>query len=284
MSQQKIYVLGATGFIGTGTVKFLREKGFEVFTEKIDITDLSALREAFKKTKPDVVMNFAAVRLIPNVDWCEDHKLETVSVNVAGAINAMTAAIEVGAYPIMMSSGCVYSGGVDKLFTEEDEPNFFGSFYSRMKGVLEKALKELPVLYLRIRMPISYSSNDKNIINKIISYKKVISIPNSMTLVEDIYPALLHLINTKPYGILNLVNEGYLTNEDILNSYKRVVDPNHQFELITLGELEKDIVKAKRSNCILSMEKAKSLGINMPRIDENRLDEMVGSVFGVTKK
>lgn len=274
----KIYILGATGFLGGGAVKFFTEKGHTVFSDKVDITDLAELKNAFNKTKPDVVLNFAGVRAHPNVDWCEDHKLETVLVNVAGCINAMSAALEAGAYPVQISSGCVYSGDERVEFKETDIPNFYGSFYSRMRIVLENSLKELPVLYLRIRMPISFTAHPRNTINKIISYKKVISVPNSVTLIEDMYPAILHLINSKVFGVLNLTNEGFVTHGQILEAYKKFVNPDHNFELITPEELEKNVTKTGRSNCVLSMEKAKSLGVSMPKIDEKRLEEIMNSL------
>lgn len=274
----KIYILGGTGFLGGGAVNYFSKKGHTVFADRVDVTDMGLLRKVFSETKPDVVINFAGVRAYPNIDWCEDHKLETVQVNVAGAINAMLAAIEIGAYPIQISSGCVYSGTVNNLFTEEDAPNFSGSFYSRMRIVLENSLKELPVLYLRIRMPISFVSHPRNTINKIISYKKVISVPNSVTLIEDMYPAIEKLIDKKVTGVLNLTNEGYVTHGQILDAYKKYVNPEHNFELITPEELEKNVTKTGRSNCVLSMEKAKSLGVVMPPVDEKRLEEIMLSL------
>jgi dTDP-4-dehydrorhamnose reductase len=274
----KIYILGGTGFLGSGAVNYFSKKGHTVFADRVDVTDMGLLRKVFSETKPDVVINFAGVRAYPNVDWCEDHKSETVQVNVSGAINSMVAAMEVEAYPIQISSGCVYSGTENTPFSENDSPNFYGSFYSRMRIVLENSLKELPVLYLRIRMPISFVSHPRNTINKIISYKKVISVPNSVTLIEDMYPAIEKLIDKKVTGVLNLTNEGYVTHGQILEAYKKYVKPEHNFELITPEELEKSVTKTGRSNCVLSMEKAKSLGIVMPPVDEKRLEEIMLSL------
>src|SRR3989344_347433 len=219
----KIYILGASGFLGGRAAEYFSSHDYEVFTDRIDITDLPALKEGFAKTRPDVVINFAGARAYPTVDWCEDHKIETVQANVIGAVNTMTAALESGAYPIQIASGCLYSGGPDKLFTEEDEPNFYGSFYSRMRIVMQKALVELPVLQARIRMPLSMYSHPRNFFDKIVSYPKVISIPNSVTLIEDLYPALEKLIKIKPTGILNLTNEGYVEHKNILEAYKKIV-------------------------------------------------------------
>ncbi|MEK7519892.1 MAG: sugar nucleotide-binding protein [Patescibacteria group bacterium] len=267
----KIYILGASGFLGQNAVRHFAECGHHVFTERVDITDLPALTKTFQKVRPDAVLNFAGARTEPNIDWCEDHKEETVRVNVTGAINAVTAALAAGAYPIQISSGCIYSGGPETPFTEEDEPNFYGSFYSRMRIVLQKAIAELPVLCVRIRMPLSSVPHPRNLINKMISYTKVISVPNSVTLIEDLFPAMERLIALKPTGILNLTNDGYSEHKDILETYKKVVDLRHTYELISIAELERDLVKAKRSNCVLSTEKAKRLGISMPALTEKRL-------------
>jgi len=274
---KKIYILGSTGFLGSACVNYLKDKGHSVFTEKIDVTSLNLLRKKFQSVKPDVVINFAGVRAYPTIDWCEDHKEETVMVNVVGAINAMLAAIEAGAYPIQISSGCVYSGGIDRVFNEEDKPNFFGSFYSRMRIVLQEALAELPVLYARIRMPLSSMPHPRNFITKISSFDKVISIPNSITFVDDLWPALERLIKVKPRGILNLTNKGYVEHGKILGLYKRIINPRHTYKKISIKQLEGPggITRTRRSNCVLSAEKAKSLGILMPPLDDKRLEEIM---------
>lgn len=273
----KFVVTGASGFMGGHCVDYLRKNNHEVYADRLEITDYKALESTFKKFKPDVVINFAGVRAYPNIDWCEDHKLETVAVNVAGALNVARAALEVGAYPMMVSSGCIYNGGPDKEFTEEDEPNFTGSFYSRMRIALQNSLKELPVLTLRVRMPLSSQPNDRNLITKIVGYEKVISVPNSVTLIEDMYPAMEKLAHSRPVGILNFTNEGYLDHKTILDAYKEIVNPNHTYTAITLEQLEGKggITKAKRSNCILSTTKLKSLGIEMPAIDKQRMRKIM---------
>ena len=271
----KFYILGASGFMGSRCVEYLKSQKQTVFNERVDVTDLPALKKAFRATRPDVVINFAGVRAYPNIDWCEDHKEETIRVNVVGAINTMLATIEIGAYPIQISTGCIYVGGITKKFTEEDDPNFFGSFYSRMRIVLQNALKELPVLLVRIRMPISAYSHPRNFINKIVSYKKVISVFNSVTLVEDLFPALLKLSKLKTLGILNITNDGYLRHEEVLTAYKKIVNSNHKYEPISLKQLEKNITKAGRSNCILDNSKAKSLGLSLPALDKTRLEKLM---------
>lgn len=127
-NNSKIYILGASGFLGGRCAKFFQEKGYKVLKGRIDITDFKNLRDKFKDLKPDVVINFAGVRAYPNIDWCEDNKEETVKVNVCGAINAMLAALDACAFPIQIASGCIYSGGPGKEFIEEDEQKMSRTF------------------------------------------------------------------------------------------------------------------------------------------------------------
>lgn len=273
----KIRIFGATGYLGSSCVHYFRSAGYQILDKRVDITDPSALSRAFHSEKPDVAINLTGPPSYPTIDWCEDHKEETVKMIVSAPINFTLAASESGAYPIQLTSGCIYNGGTERQFTEDDAPNFFGSFYSRMRIVGQEALKELPVLQARIRMPISIFNNPRNFIDKITSYKKVISIPNSVTLIEDLWPAMEKLISSKPVGILNLTNEGYLEHKQVLEAYKRIVDPSHSYELITLKQLQGPggITKAKRSNCILSTNKARSFGIFMPALNGERLDKIM---------
>jgi dTDP-4-dehydrorhamnose reductase len=271
----KFYIVGASGWMGGRCAQYLSTEGHEVVSDRVDVSDLPLLTKTFLDMRPDVVINFAGVRAYPNIDWCEDHKEETVKVNVVGAINVALASLSAGAYMIQIASGCIYSGGPEKQFTEEDTPNFFGSFYSRMRSVMQDALKELPVLQVRIRMPVSLQAHPRNLITKIATYKKVISVPNSVTVIEDLFPALCVLAEKKPIGILNLVNDGPVTHAAILAAYKNIVDPTHTYECIDVKELEQNVVKAARSNCVLSNEKARTLGISMPALTGSRLSEIM---------
>lgn len=270
---KKIYIFGASGFLGSQCANYFRSHDYKVFDSRVDVTDLKALKAVLDSLRPDVTINLTGPPANPTVDWCENHKEETVKMIVGASVNFALAALEAGAYPIQITSGCIYNGGPEYRFTEEDEPNFFGSFYSRMRIVQQKALVELPVLQARIRMPISSIPHPRNLINKITSYRKVVSIPNSVTVIEDLWPAIERLISFRQTGIINLTNDGYIEHKQILEAYKKVVDPNHDYQPITLNQLEGmgGIIKAKRSNCVLSVEKAKSLGINMPALTDERL-------------
>lgn len=265
----KIYLLGNTGYIGSWIERHFTAKGYDIQILKTDVTDLAQVRNSLANVRDAVVINATGKTGSPNVDWCEDHRLETAKVNINGAINVAEVASGQGNYVIQIGSGCIFSGGADLAFTEEDEPNFFGSFYSQTKVAAEGALKEIPnVCILRIRMPLQGSPHPKNLLNKLLQYRKILSVPNSVTIIEDFMPFLERVIEKRPTGILNAVSPGIYEHRDLLELYRDKIDPNRVFEYITPEEFQ-GMTKAARSNCVLSADLSQKLGIAMPDIKES---------------
>lgn len=68
----------------------------------------------------------------------------------------------------------------------------------------------------RIRMPIADDANPRDFITKILNYKKITSLPNSMTVMSDILPILLALTHDGKFGgRVNACNKGWL----VINKY-----------------------------------------------------------------
>jgi dTDP-4-dehydrorhamnose reductase len=222
--------------------------------------------------KPEVVVNCAGKTGRPNVDWCETHKEETLHANVLGPIVLLEECLARGIYLVHMSSGCIYEGDgstsltTGKGFTEEDPPNFFGSFYSRTKAWSDQIMKDFPVLNLRLRMPFDGSGNDRSLLTKLAKYSKVLDVQNSITYLPDFLKAAEILISKRKTGTYNIVNDGTISPYQIMQLYKDIVDPKHTFEKLTLDDLS-TVVKAGRSNCVLSTEKLKKEGITVRSID-----------------
>ena len=63
-------------------------------------------------------------------------------------------------------------------------------------------------------MPISDDANSRDFITKILGYKKITSLPNSMTVMSDILPVLLALTHDGKFGgRINACNKGWLVFE-----------------------------------------------------------------------
>lgn len=263
----KILIYGK-GFLGHHFYNYLNTQGENVAWGNADIGNLEQVRADLKEHQPDTILNCAGKTGRPNVDWCEDHKEETFYSNVTGPLVLMQAAGENGALLAHLGSGCIYEGDNNgQGFSEEDAPNFYGSFYSRTKAWSDQMMKEFPVLVLRLRMPIDANPGPRNFISKIIKYDKVINIKNSMTVVEDLMPATYELLKKRATGLYNMTNPGAIDHQTILEMYKKIVDPTFTYKIISLEELEQQ-TKAPRSNCILNTKKLSRAGIKMRPIEE----------------
>ncbi|TKY70896.1 Bifunctional dTDP-4-dehydrorhamnose 3,5-epimerase/dTDP-4-dehydrorhamnose reductase [Spatholobus suberectus] len=113
------------------------------------------------------------------------------------------------------------------------------------------------VCTLRVRMPISSDlSNPRNFITKITRYDKVVDIPNSMTILDELLPLSLQMAERNLTGIWNFTNPGVVSHNEILQMYREFVDPNFTWKNFTLEEQAKIIV-APRSNNELDASKLK---------------------------
>ena len=268
----KILLFGSKGYMGE---KFL-ELYPEAICPSVDIADQPAVAAALDEHQPDVVINAAGKTGRPNVDWCEDHKEETVRSNITGPLILLDECQKRGIYWVHMSSGCIYQGDKGgEGFTEDDAPNFFGSFYSRTKAWSDQILSEFParpdgtggVLILRIRMPFDDSDNPRSLISKLIRYERVLDVPNSLTYLPDFLDASAKLIEGRKTGIYNIVNPGAMSPYQVVDMYKKLVQPEHAFEALSLDDLG-EVTKAARSNCILSTKKLEGEGIAMRPVEE----------------
>ena len=133
-------------------------------------------------------------------------------------------------------------------FTEEDAPNFDGSFYSKTKGFMEPMLKTYPTcLILRVRMPVSDDLSHRNFVTKIAKYEKVVNIPNSMTILHEMLPASLAMADKGLTGVYNFTNPGVISHNEVLDLFKKYIDPTFEYSNFSLEEQAK-ILKADRSN------------------------------------
>ncbi len=261
----KVVLFGSKGYLGTQFLSLYPD----AVCPSVDIADAPAVSALLDAEKPDLVINAAGKTGRPNVDWCEDHKEETIHANVTGPLVLLEACRARGIYWVHLSSGCIYTGdNGGSGYTEDDTPNFTGSFYSRSKIWSEQILKEFPdVLILRLRMPFDDSTNDRSLLMKIRKFAKVNEVQNSLTYLPDFLKAASVLIERRKSGIYNIVNPGMMSPYDIIDSYKKIVDPSHVVERLHAADLA-SVSKAARSNCMLNIAKIEAEGIQLLPINE----------------
>jgi 3,5-epimerase/4-reductase len=236
----------------------------EVFLAESSVENREDVSKELDEVKPSHVLMSAGITGRPNIDWCEDHKPETLRTNVIGTLNVADLCFMRNIHCTIYATGCIFKYddahplGSGIGFTETDLPNFAESFYSETKGYMEQMLKCYPnCLILRVRMPISDDLIHRNFVTKIVKYERVVNIPNSMTVLTEMLPASLAMANKGLTGVYNFTNPGVISHNEVLDLYKKYIDPTYTYKNFTVEEQAK-VIKAGRSNNELDTTKLMS--------------------------
>ena len=269
----KILVMGADGFIGNR----LRQEMKEAFFSNAKIYSLTDAEREIEKYKPDILINCIGYTG-SNVEDCELNKEKTLMCNTFIPLILAEVCLANNIKFVHISTGCLYQFDYykDLEIEEEQIPDFLDLYYCRSKIYSETALsallKQHPFLILRFRIPLDNRSHPKNLLNKLVMYKKVIDLPNSITYIPDFINALKHLINIEANGIYNIVNKGGLKYPELMEIYKKYV-PDFKYETITYGQLN-----LIRTNLILSVKKLENTGFVVRDIHEVLEEAVLGTL------
>jgi len=257
------YAILGNGYVGGYLAKALPDA---ILLCRGRITQEEQIEEILDSYQDAILINCMGKTGRPNVDWCESHKMETFEGNVTLPIMIAEVCKAQNRNWIHIGSGCVYTG-YEKEWTEEDVPNFLGSFYSQTKAWSQYMLKDYSnALVLRIRMPIDEDLQERCYISKIVKYakagNKMFDMLNSMTILSDLAKAIEFLTEKGLTGEYNVVNKEPMVISNIFDLYKKLVDPSLKYEMASYEEVRKTMV-ADRSNCVLSTSKLEKAGFEM---------------------
>lgn len=263
----RVLLWGASGWLGAQLAPLLSARGHTVIAARSRLEDAAATEAELLEARPDRVVNCAGVTGRPNVDWCEDHRLETMRVNVYGTVALTLACAARGVHVTVLGSGCIYEGGSGPRqapFSESAPPNFSGSFYSRTKAAAEMLQRrERGVLLLRLRLPVGTDVNHpRNLVAKLSRYARIADAPNSVSVLHQLLPLACKAVESGVEGVFNWVNPGLVTNSDCLRAARRHCWPDLQWTTMPLGELSQHVA-APRSNCALDTTRVEGLAARL---------------------
>lgn len=258
---------GHAGWIGTMYLDYLKKTRADITVIKGSsrIDDEHNVIDEISESKPTHIVSFTGRthgvidgKPVNTIDYLEypGKLVENVRDNLFGPLNLANICQEHKIHYTYLGTGCIFNGTNQEQFTESSLPNYFGSGYSIVKGFTDRLIGKLPVLNLRIRMPISSESNPRNFITKITQYERVCSMENSMTVLEDFFPIFTELIVKKRTGTYNCTNPGTISHNEILKLYKQIVDHDFTWQNMSLDE-QNQILKSARSNNHLDTTKIK---------------------------
>lgn len=271
LNNNPVFLLyGANGWIGSQVYNLLVNMGINVEKSKCRADNFEDVELEISSLKGLThVMSFIGRthgvyegEVISTIDYLEKPGMlvENLKDNLYGPIILSSICKKYGKHFTYLGTGCIFDyddkhlfGDETTGFKEEDKPNFFGSSYSIVKGFTDRLMHNLfnnDVLNIRIRMPITGEVNSRNFITKITNYKKICSIPNSMTVLDNLLPVMINYALDHKTGTINLTNPGLITHNEILEMYKEIVDPNFSWENFSIDEQNVILASKRSNNCL----------------------------------
>jgi len=289
----KFIVYGHNGWIGKMMCAILEKEGIDFVGSKCRANNIKDLEKELEEVSPTHIMSFIGRthgttqdgKVYTTIDYLEQKGklIENVRDNLFSPMCLALLAQKNNIHFTYLGTGCIFEydhahnfGNDETGFTEEDNPNFFGSSYSIVKGFTDQLMHLCSenTLNLRIRMPIIDKKEPRNFISKITTYERVCSVPNSMTVLDDLLPIALDLAINKQTGTLNFTNEGLISHNEILEMYREIVDPDFTWKNFTVEE-QAAILAAGRSNNCLDAKKLTALYPQLKNIKDSVRDTLI---------
>ena len=289
----KVLIYGSKGWIGSQFTNLLKSNNIKFFEGKERVNNIEKLSQEIDNISPTHIISFIGRthgvhegKVYSTIDYLEQKGCLKYNVrdNLFSPLVLVKLCKDRNIHYTYLGTGCIFKfdekhpfGKEINGFTEESKPNFFGSSYSIVKGYTDQLmhLYEDRVLNLRIRMPIVGEDNPRNFITKITTYEKICSIPNSMTVLPELLPFVIKMMETKTTGTVNLTNPGLVSHNEILEMYKKYVDKDFTWKNFSVEEQNK-ILASERSNNFLETGKLQSMFPQVKNIKDSIKDLLKG--------
>lgn len=239
-----ILIYGSNGWIGKQFKKILDDTKTKYYEAQSRADNELYVKKELETIRPTHVISFIGRthgkindKIYSTIDYLEQKGklIDNIRDNLYSPFVLAKYCKDMKIHFTYLGTGCIFKYDEqhpyeqEKIgFHEESKPNFFGSSYSTVKGFTDRMMHiyQNEVLNLRIRMPITGSMEARNFITKITNYEYICSIKNSMTVLPEMLPKVLKLMEMNMTGTINLTNPGLISHNEILEMFQEIVDPN----------------------------------------------------------
>lgn len=239
---KKIIITGCNGQLGRALNKQYANAAditlVNTDVAELDITNIDQVMKFTREIQPYAIINCAAHT---GVDACESQGDSAFRINGIGPRNLSIAATEAGAKMIHISSDYVFSGNIDRPYTEFDSVGPIGK-YGMTKLAGENFVKDFAKDYFILRTAWLYGEG-KNFVKTMLKLsetnKKVrvvedqVGTPTSAT---ELAKAIAYLLPTDNYGVFHATCEGSCNWAEFAREIFRIADKNTEVEGITTEE------------------------------------------------
>ena len=280
----KFLIYGSKGWIGQQVLKELDKLNINYIEGNMRAINQDKLIDEINEVNPTHIIsligrthgNIGATHYT-TIDYLQDSTklVENIRDNLYSPLVLAILCEKKDIHFTYFGTGCLFEyddlhplGNESTGFKDVDVPNFFGSNYSTVKGFTDRLMHLFPnTLNLRIRMCLTPVHHWRNFITKLITYEKICSIPNSMTVLPDLIPIMIDMAVNKVTGTMNLTNPGLITHNEILEMYKEIVDPSFTWINMSIEE-QTTVLAAGRSNNYLDVSRLKELYPNVKHVKD----------------
>ena len=204
-------VLDASGE-SVAMLRKLAGEEVDVRTERLDITDLAAVRELVRRERIGAVVNCAAYT---NVDAAEDNEALAALLNAEAPRNLAVAMKEADGLLVHISTDYVFGGDPYNTPCREDQTGTPTGVYGKTKLQGEQAILQTGCRHIILRTAWLYSEFGKNFVRTMLhltaakpQLKVVFDQAGTPTYARDLAEAILAVLQKPETGIYHYSNEG----------------------------------------------------------------------------
>ncbi|MCR4435371.1 MAG: dTDP-4-dehydrorhamnose reductase [Clostridiales bacterium] len=275
---RKILLTGCRGQLGKEISRQLNQRNgeyevVETDVHSLDITDRDQVFRLVSEQKPQVIINCAAYT---NVDACEGNEAEAFKINATGAQNLSTAACNIGAEIVQISTDYVFDGEGRSPRREYDAINPQSS-YGRSKALGEQLVREANPRHFILRTAWLYGDGNNFVrtMLRLAGDKKVLHVVNDQvgtpTSTVDLAKCILNLIHARSYGTYHATCEGECSWYEFSKKIFEIKKIRAEVRPITTEQLNRPAKRPKYS--VLDNYMLKQLHLNTFRNWEDSLEE-----------
>jgi dTDP-4-dehydrorhamnose reductase len=206
----KILIAGCAGQLGRSLAAAMDQHEVEAAPRnRLDITRLSAVRQAIAELAPDLVINAAAYN---DVDGAESNAADAYRSNALGPRNLALVTAAAGIPLLHVSTDYVFDGTANRPYHEYDRLRPL-SVYGSSKLAGEVAVRELNPRHYLVRTAWLFHPGGGNFLNTMLSLSqrrqvKVIDDQfGSPTYAPHLAQAISELIRTQAYGVYHMAGQ-----------------------------------------------------------------------------
>ena len=267
----RVLITGSAGQLGTDLVTSAKQSGLEVIATShadLDITQRDLVSQKIADSSPDAIIHAAAWTA---VDLCESDSKKAMSINSDGTANVVSAARQIGARVIYISTDYVFDGTKATPYIESDLPNP-QSVYGASKLAGEQKLDLNQDAVVRISWVCGeHGNNMVKTILRLAATSPTLAFVNdqigSPTFTSDVAPVLIDFATQSRAGIWHVTNQGATSwfgfAQDVLRAAE--LDPS-RVQPIATADLRPQRPAKRPANSVL--ENAKMRKANLTLLDD----------------